>query len=714
MKILLQNLKTGKTEILNTPTPRVKKGHLLISTNKSLVSPGTEKMLVDFGRASLLSKAKQQPNKVKQVINKARTDGIIPTYEAVNSKLSTPISLGYSNVGSVIAIGDGVEGYNIGDRVVSNGCHAEIVCVPKNLCAKIPDDVDDDKACFVVISAIGLQGIRLAKPTIGERFVVIGLGLIGLITSQILTANGCRVLAVDINDDRLSIAKSFGVEVHNSKKNKDYLSKIDQFTNGIGVDGVIITTSTKSDSVMSDAANMCRKRGRVILIGTAGLNLSREDFYEKEISFQVSCSYGPGRYDRQYEDLGKDYPIGFVRWTENRNFQAILDLIQSKKINLNPLISRKIDFKDTPRVYQELSEGGDVIGIVIEYSEKSNRKTKKNIPLKETVVKRNASSIIAGFIGAGNYSSRFLMPLFKRNGVSMHTVVSESGLSGTLSGKKFGFENSSTDTEDIFSSNEINTVIIATRHDSHADLVCRALRSNKNVFVEKPLAIDFDGLENIKKYYYESSASNQDCKHLMVGFNRRFSPHITKMKELLLNEQAPRSMIMTMNAGKLPSDHWLHSKNIGGGRIVGEACHYIDLARYLMGSKIIDFKAQGLNESNITKSSKDTAILSLRFLDGSVCVINYFANGHSSYPKEKLEIFSDGKILTLENFIKLKGYGWGNFNSQRSWTQNKGQEDCIRAFLSSIETGDELIPIDELIEVAEISLKLADILRYES
>lgn len=714
MKQVIQNLKSGETSLEDVPKPAVSSGNVLIKTIASLISPGTEKMLLDFGRSGYLSKAMQQPHKVKEVFNKIKTDGLESTYEAVQSKLSMPIPLGYCNVGEIIEVGSNVNKLSVGDRVISNGNHAELVLVPENLCARVPDNISNDQASFVVLSAIALQGIRLANLTIGERVAVIGLGAIGLMAVQILIAHGCRVLAFDINDERLQLAKSFGADIVNSSGATDTKQVVENFTSGYGMDAVIITASSNSHEIVHQAAEMSRKRGRIILVGVVGLNISREDFYEKELTFQVSCSYGPGRYDASYEYKGIDYPYAFVRWTEQRNFEAILSLMQTEKIDPTKLITEKVMLEDAPALYDKLAKGYQGLGMVIEYSSSQPNITTETVPIDSTLSKyeNQTDQLSIGFFGAGNYASRVLIPKFKSRNSQLHTIVTSKGLSGTILGKKHKFKYSSTDKNAIFKNEKINLVAIATRHDSHAELVSESMKSLKHVFVEKPLSINLSGLHKIKETYYDVNKKNlSDHKiHLMVGFNRRFSPYIQKIKSLLETEAGPKSFVMTMNAGSVPYDHWVNDLNVGGGRIIGEACHYIDLMRFLVGKKITNFSAHKMGHTKLDKNSDDASSITLEFQDGSIGTIHYFSNGHQSFPKETIEIFSNNKVLRLDNFRALRGYGWKNFRSMKSWKQEKGQDQCIKAFINSINSGSDAIPADELFEIAEITLSIAEIL----
>ena len=718
MKQIIQNLKNGETSLIEVPSPKVSHGNLLIHTTVSLISAGTERMLVDFGKAGYLAKARQQPDKVKEVLAKVKTDGLATTYEAVQSKLSQPIALGYCNVGEVVEVGSGVEGFAIGDRVISNGNHSEVVSVPKNLCARIPDNVSDEQASFVVLAAIGLQGIRLTNPTLGEHIVVIGLGAIGLLTVQMLRAQGCRVLAIDVQDERLKLAAQVGALTANPSAGEDVLSVADKFSRGQGVDAVIITASTKSHDVVSQAAKMCRKRGRIILVGVVGLNLVRDDFYEKELSFQVSCSYGPGRYDPDYEEAGHDYPIAFVRWTQQRNFEAVLDLMSSGVVDALPLISHRVPLEKAPDLYQKISDGDQGLGMILQYSSHASARAVKTIalPTLSSSKRRVTDSVVVGFIGAGNYGSRVLIPAFKAAGAELHSVVTSGGLSGSVHGAKSGFEYSSTDINAVINNDSIDTIAIVTRHDSHSNLVCQGLQAGKNIFVEKPLAIDRAGLDAIKAQYLNQQNVSYDgpnC-HLMVGFNRRYSPHITKMKSLLVTVNEPKSIIMTMNAGHIPPNHWVHDSEVGGGRIIGEACHYIDLMRFLVGSEIISSSARSMGQLVSGKINDDNAVITLGFSDGSFGTINYLSNGSSSYPKETIEVFSAGRVLALDNFRVLKGYGWSSFKALRTWRQDKGQKACVEAFLSGIRSNKPAIPFSELLAVTAVSLDVAEQLRKQS
>ena len=701
MKQILQSLRTGRTSVADIPCPSVQRGKLLIETDRTLVSAGTERMLVEFGKAGWIEKARLQPDKVRMVLDKVRTDGLVPTLEAVFNKLDQPLALGYCNVGRVIGIGAGGTAFAIGDRVVSNGKHAEFVNVPFNLCAKVPDSVSDDEAAFAVLGAIALQGIRLAQPTLGEAVVVIGLGLVGLLTVQLLRAHGCRVLGLDFDADKLVLARQFGADVVNLGANEDPLTAAHIFSRGRGVDAVIISASTKSSEPVHQAASMSRKRGRIVLVGVTGLELSRADFFEKELTFQVSCSYGPGRYDANYEEKGNDYPIGFVRWTEQRNFEAVLDMMADGQLDVKSLVSHRFLIAEAQKAYELVGGAAPSLGILLEYpqNEKSAleaRRQSVDLRPKEPAPAATGQVSVA-FVGAGSYSTAILIPAFKAAGARLKTVVSSGGASGLHAGRKFGFETTLTDTSKALSDADVNTVVIATRHESHAGLVCEALAQGKHVFVEKPLALRIEDLAEIQ------ALCSQGKSLLMVGFNRRFAPQVLKIKELLRGVSAQKAFVMTVNAGSIPSSHWTQDADLGGGRIVGEACHFIDLLRYLAGARITKWLRTGLN-----CATNDTASLQLVFADGSIGTVHYFANGSKSFPKERLEIFSGGRVLQLDNFRRLTAFGWPSFKRMNLWRQDKGQRACAAAFVEAVAQGGLApIPIDEIVEVSRVAIEIA-------
>ncbi|MEX0143004.1 Glucose--fructose oxidoreductase precursor [compost metagenome] len=702
MKQILQSLKTGATTVADVPCPNVGKGAVLIRSSRTLVSVGTERMLVEFGKAGWIEKARQQPDKVRMVLDKIKTDGLAPTLEAVFNKLDQPLPLGYCNVGTVLQTGQGVNGITLGDRVISNGKHAAVVSVPMNLCATIPPGVSDDQAAFTVLASIGLQGIRLAQPTLGEAVVVTGLGLIGLMTVQLLRAHGCRVLGIDYDPAKLQLAKQYGAEVVDLSAGEDPLAAASAFSRGRGVDAVLITASTTSNEPVHQAALMSRKRGRIVLVGVTGLELSRADFYEKELSFQVSCSYGPGRYDPNYEEKGQDYPVGLVRWTEQRNFEAVLDMMADGRLNVDALISHRFTIDQAESAYALLSGTAPALGILLEYP--SEKVIPDTVLRQRTVALADAGPRGAGlaFIGSGNYATAVLIPAFKSAAATLKTVVSNNGVSGVHAGRKFGFHATTTDTDSVFTDPQVHGVVISTRHDSHAKLVCQALAAGKHVFVEKPLALHAEELDKIDVAYRAAALAGHPAM-IMVGFNRRFAPHIQKIKSLLNSMHEPKTFVMTVNAGAIPAQHWTQDNEVGGGRIVGEGCHFIDLLRFLAGSQITEYRVHKMQAA-----TTDTVALQLGFADGSIGTIHYLANGSKAFPKERLEIFTSGRVLQLDNFRKLTAFGWPGFSKMNLWRQDKGQKQCAAAFVAAMQdTGKAPIPYDEVMEVSRVTIALA-------
>ena len=712
---VLQELSTGQTVLSEVPAPALARGSLLIATRRTLISAGTERMLVEFGRAGLLEKARQQPHKVAQVIDKARTDGLLATLDAVRSKLDEPLPLGYCNVGIVAAVGESVSGFQVGDRVVSNGAHAQLVAVPRNLCARIPADVNDDAAVFTLLGSIALQGLRLATPTLGERFVVLGLGLIGLLTVQLLRSSGCRVLGFDPDASKVELACRLGAEDSSSDYSTDPVRLAESFSQGRGVDGVIITAATRSSEPVSLAARMCRQRGRVILVGVAGLELNRDEFYRKELTFQVSCSYGPGRYDPKYELGGHDYPPGFVRWTEQRNFEAVLDMLALGRLTVEPLISHRFGLQSAPAAYDLLaSKTEPSLGILLDYPEvDESARARASIDLKshESAIRTFGASVPDPgvlFIGAGNYSSRILIPAFAATRVRLVAIASRGGLSAAHYGRKFGFMTATTEPQALLTAAEVDIVVIGTRHDSHAEWSVRALQAGKHVFVEKPLAVTASEIDGVAA---ACAAFPPDKRPLlMVGFNRRFSPHARRMQALLSRMHEPKSIVMTVNAGSIPENHWVHDRIQGGGRVIGELCHFVDLARFLVGFPIRDARIQTVGGDRMRRD--DTVSGLLTFADGSWAAIHYLANGHRAVPKERVEVFCAGRVLQLDNFRRLRGFGWPGFERENLWRQDKGQRQCVQAFVAAVERGHASpIPLEELLEVSRVTVALGEAAR---
>jgi predicted dehydrogenase len=607
-------------------------------------------MLVSFGQSNLLQKARAQPEKVKMVLDKVKTDGLVPTINAVRNKLDEPIPLGYCNVGIVEEIGAGVSGYRKGDRVISNGSHAEFVAVGEKLCAKIPDGVSDQEAAFTVISAIGLQGIRLLKPTFGETVVVTGLGLIGLLAGQLLIANGCRVIGLEPDPTKRKLANTFGIETTEAT---DPVMAVMEMTDGVGADAVLITASAKTNAIISQAAGMCRQRGRVILVGVIGLKLDRGDFYKKEISFQVSCSYGPGRHDEDYEGRGKDYPVGFVRWTEQRNFQAVLHALAHGQLKVESLISEVVAFDDMGEVYGNIANSNS-IATLFRYPEAAP--DDRTITVGET--KFSAPEGKAwGIVGAGNFTKMTMLPILDKVKAPVAYIASAGGVSATGLAKKHGIGKSTTDFAEMLTDPSVGLVAITTRHNLHASMVMQALAAGKDVFVEKPLALSEEELGKIV------AARTTSRKNITIGFNRRFSPHTEAVKKHLPTEIG-KNMVATMNAGFIPPEVWVHDMQIGGGRIIGEACHFIDLLVHLSGSLVTEVCMNALGQD--PEENTDNASILLRFANGDNGTVHYFGNGNKSFPKERVEVFAGQQIFQIDNFRQTTAYGVKGFSKLKT------------------------------------------------
>ncbi|GHT67079.1 oxidoreductase [Bacteroidia bacterium] len=699
MKQIIQDLKSGQTILEEVPSPQVREGCVLIQTTHSLVSLGTERMLVEFGKANLIDKARQQPERVKQVLDKIKADGLMPTLESVFNKLGLPLPLGYCNVGKVIAVGKGVSSFRIGDRVASNGNHAEVVCIPQNLAAKIPDNVSDEEASFTVIGSIGLQGIRLLQPALGETVIVIGLGLIGLVTAELLKANGCRVIGTDFDPQKIEIAKAKGIIAFNPATDGDVVKFVLEQTNQTGCDGVIITASAKGDEIIHQAAEMSRKRGRIVLVGVVGLGIRRDDFYKKELSFQVSCSYGPGRYDENYENCGQDYPVGFVRWTEKRNFEAVLYAISSGALDVKPLISEIVPLNEYEKIYGDMKKKG-VIASILKYPEQIENHTKVRIETAHFA----ASTGKMGIIGAGNFTSATMLPALQKANASIKYIASAQGLSAKIAAKKANAEYATSDYKEILNDKDVDLVLITTRHNAHARMVMDCLNADKNVFVEKPLCLNETELDEIMEIY------RQKRLILTVGFNRRFSPFAVKMKQL--SGSSPMNIIATMNAGFIPPEVWVHDLQTGGGRIIGEACHFIDLCSFLSGSKVISacMSSLGINPAENT----DNVSILLKYANGTNATIHYFANGSKAYSKERIEVYSQERTLILDNWITLKGYGFKGFSIMKN-RQDKGHKAQFALLNERIKTGgDALIPFDSIINTTKASFACMKSLKTKS
>jgi predicted dehydrogenase/threonine dehydrogenase-like Zn-dependent dehydrogenase len=705
VKALLHRLDGGPSFFEDAPVPVPSSPNLLVETRNTVVSAGTERMIVEFARGNLLSKARQQPDKVRQVVAKIQTDGLAATIEAVRSKLSDPVALGYCNAGVVVECGSAEVPFATGTRVVTNGPHSEYVVVPHTLAARIPDALPFDVAAFAPLAAIGLQGLRLAQPTIGETVVVYGLGLIGLLTVQIVRANGCRVIGIDTNAARRNLAASFGA-ITLDPRGTDIVAAVTDQTSQAGADAVLLTLAADSDEPVHLAAAMSRKRGRIVLVGVTGLNLKRDDFYRKELSFAVSCSYGPGRYDPDYEDAGRDYPLPYVRWTEQRNFDAVLGLMASGAIDPRPLISHRFAFTAALDAYDLLTSDTPSLGIVLEYE---NRGAVPIPPAARVHVVSPPTAapcaFSAGVIGAGNFGARVLIPAIRKVGGRLRIVAARHGTTAAVAARKHGFEQAASDVDTVFADPEVDSIVVLTRHDSHAHYALRALRAGKHVFVEKPLALaqaDLDDIEN---------AVRESGRILTVGFNRRFSPLAAALRTDLANRNGPVSLVLTVNAGAIPYVHWTQDPVAGGGRIAGEACHFFDLARFLVGAPIrsIGTVAARNGEHNPVD---DIAHIALAFADGSTAVVHYLANGAPSFPKERVEAFAGGRVWQIDNWRRLRVWGGGRSAGNRFARPAKGHVEELAAFARAVRSGGPPpIPYDELFEVSRWTLVAANAAR---
>ncbi len=681
MKQVAQHYRSGALSVREVPAPALKAGHVLVATTASLLSAGTEKAMTDLAKASLAGKALARPDLVRQVIDKAKREGIVATLEKVRSKLDNPVALGYSCAGRVVEVGAGVEGFKSGDRVACAGAgyatHAELNAIPKNLCVPIPDGVDDEDAAFVTVGAIALQGVRQAQPTLGERVVVIGLGLLGLITVQLLKANGCRVLGFDPVTAKGALARTLGAD---AVCTQGLIEAADGFTAGRGADAVIITASTPSDEPANTAAAIARLKGRIVLVGMVGMHLSRDAFYKKELDVRLSMSYGPGRYDPAYEERGHDYPFAYVRWTERRNMEAFLELIGEGRLTPKALVTHRFEIADAEKAYALLDGAEPYIGILLRYPGVASGALARRVEVGARRVTPKAGTLGIGFIGAGNFAKSVLLPELRRQaGLRLTGVATATGLSGTHAAEKFGFGFATTDAEQILADPATDVVFIATRHDTHAPLAIEALKAGKHVFVEKPLAINEVQLDAVM------AAAEASDKVLMVGFNRRFASLIVKAKSALKGRTAPLVMLYRVNAGPVPADSWLHGDE-GGGRLIGEVCHFIDTLSFLADAPPVE------RQIAHAKDHADALSLQLRFADGSIGTIVYTSLGDRSFPKEYLEIFGASRVITIDDFRRAVFVSDGRMKRERLTRQDKGFAEELRQFLAAVR-GEQLPPI---------------------
>jgi len=701
MKQLIQSFKTGELGLFDVPAPICQDNGVLVETKVSLVSAGTEKMLVDFAKKSMLAKAKDRPDLVKQVVGKMKKEGVKNTLEKVFTKLDTPIPLGYSLAGRVLEVGKNMSGINIGDRVACGGAgyanHSEINYVPKNLMVKIPDGVDDVDASFVTVGAIALQGVRQTEPKLGERVAVIGLGLLGQLAVQLLKANGCKVIGSDVDPDKIELAKKMGADeaCHAS----DLIKMADEFSNGYGVDAVIIAASTASNQPVIDAAKISRMRGRVVFLGMVGMDIPRNDYYKKELDLRLSMAYGPGRYDPDYEEKGIDYPYDLVRWTEQRNFEAFLGLIEEGKISPKALLTHHYDFNDAMTAY-DLLEGKiqeKYLGIVLEYSNEINLDEHKTVKRTDKAISNDKVNL--GLIGAGNFTKSVILPNIKKvAGYELVAVCTATGVSAEGTGKKYDFKYITTDSNEIFTNSEINAVAITTQHNSHASLVEKAIENKKHCFVEKPLCIYPEELESI-------AAAHSGESLVQVGFNRRFSPMVQTMKKHLSGQI---SVNYRVNAGIIPKDVWIQDRELGGGRIIGEVCHFIDTCSFLIDSEIVSVYASTVQKPNQSIPDEDNVNIILNYENGSTATIAYYAYGDSTMSKEYIEVFGSGISMEMHDFRELIIYENGKKKKEKSSNQDKGFANEFKAFKEAVKTGTPAISFESIYNTTKTTFKILE------
>ncbi|MEO0127042.1 MAG: bi-domain-containing oxidoreductase [candidate division WOR-3 bacterium] len=720
MKQIIQNYKTGELKVEEVPVPVVQPGMVLVQNAFSLISAGTERSSVELARKNLLQKAKSRPEDLKKVINLAKKQGIMQAYKTAMERLETPTPLGYSCAGIVLEVGDGVDDFMPGDKVACAGAgyasHSEVVLVPENLCVKVPDGVPLEWASFTTLGAIALQGIRQADVRIGETVAVIGLGLLGQLTVQILKASGCRVIGLDIDDNKVNLSKILGADQSFNIKISDFGFRISDFTNGFGVDAVIITAATESNEPFLLAPEIARDRAKVVLVGVAKLDFPREPYYRKELSVILSRSYGPGRYDPQYEESGIDYPIGYVRWTEKRNMEAVLQLMAAKKLNIEPLISHKFKIEDAHKAYDLIlgKTNEKFLGVLFEYDIGKRYDEKVVFPVsptprytdthvgteapkhRSTEAPKHRSTeapIMIGFIGAGNFARTSLLPNLKADGVELVGIADIQGALAKSVAQKYGFKYYTSDYKELFNDKKINTIFIATRHNLHAQLIIESLKAGKNTFCEKPLCLNKDELNEIIKIFNNQVSSIVHPESIfMLGFNRRFAPLTIKAKEFLGDKIGPYNIHYRVNAGELPKNHWLLDPQIGGGRIIGEVCHFVDFISYFVQSPLKNIYAHTIGDS------KDDVVAILTYKDGSTGTISYFSTGDKDFPKERIEIFGDGKVCVIDDFRALI-FSLGGKTKKIKQAQDKGHRNEIIAFFDAIENcKPSPIPFSEIVE----------------
>ena len=710
-------IKQGRAVVEEVPAPLVEAGTVLVGVRSSCVSIGTEMSAVKASGEPLWKRALRQPENVKKVIEMLAQEGISRTRQAVEGQLSAGMPTGYSASGFILEVGSGVPDSKPGDRVACAGAqcayHAEILRVPRNLAVPIPSGLGFEPASTVTLGAIALQGVRRARPTLGETFAVIGLGILGQLTAQLLRINGCRVVGTDLERSRIALARDLGMNAGFHPDDGNDVDMVARLTDGIGVDGVIITAATSSNEVIATAFRMCRKKGRVVLVGDVGLDLNRSDFYQKELDFFISASYGPGRYDRIYEEKGLDYPVGYVRWTENRNMSEYLRLVAEGKVNLVPLLTSTYPLEDAPKAYEALQGDADKpLMVLLSYPEVSGA----GDPRVHRVLNPHAqplggSHVRIAVVGAGGFAKGMHLPNLRALSKLYHlqAVVDRTGHDAASVARQFGASYSSTDFRKVLEDPDVDAVLICTRHNLHADMTLQALKEGKHVFVEKPLALTREELGKIQEFYKNREPSLSP-PILLTGFNRRFSPYARAIRDATRERSSPMVLQYTMNAGPIPPDHWVHSPE-GGGRNLGEACHIYDLSTYLTDSRVDSVFARSITPSTGHYGRRDNFIATISFADGSVASLVYTALGSNEYPKERLEVFADGKVLILDDYRKLSVFGAKGKGLETSRPE-KGHREELVAFARVIREGGEWpIPLWQQVQATDVALQVEEELR---
>jgi polar amino acid transport system substrate-binding protein len=727
MKQVTQQSKTGSVQVESVPVPALKSGHLLVRVRSSVISAGTERASVESRTSPLWQRAKRQPELVAKVLEQVRQFGLLQTYRRVNARLESTVALGYSAAGVVIAVGSDVSEFKPGDRVACAGAgyanHAEYVVIPKNLCAKIPKGVEFEQAAYTTIGAIALQGVRQTGPTIGETVVVIGLGIVGQLTLQLLKANGCKVVAIDIDPWAVKVAGNAGADVALVRGEADVQNTVRSFTRGVGADAVIITAGTKSNDPVNLAGELCREKGRVVVVGDVGMELPRGPYYMKELDFRLSRSYGPGRYDPTYEELGKDYPAGYVRWTENRNMQEFLRLVATKHVDLAKLTTHHFPVEKAPAAYALITNRNayryeKYLGIVLEYHADVTDGIAAKIVVDTEHRKLSPHALNIGFLGAGNFAQASLLPHVRKfSETSLVGVCTGNGLNAKNVARIFGFQFATTDPAEILANQDIGSVFIAARHHLHAKFVVDSLKAGKHVFVEKPLALNAEELEGVIIAYNKSrspktSIVNRQSPIMLIGFNRRFSPHAQQVKRFFEGAVGPFVIQYRVNAGFIPRTNWTRDPIEGGGRIVGEVCHFIDLMQFVTSSNPVKVFAEPLGSAAAGSSDDDSVAITVSFENGSLGVITYLANGDASVPKERVEISSTNRTAIVENFQRLTLFQKGKRREFKLAVVDKGHKEEVRQFLFAVREGKPSpIPFESVVTTTRTTLKILESLR---